>query len=458
MNNFKGKAKEMEHYLRLFRGSDLERFEKIDQKLDGIYQKIDSFEKRVTELELTSHLMRQLTKKHLKEPTRKGILNKFQDKTFNFFSTISVPGISRIFITDNRLFKALWTVLILISVTFGFYNISETVKDYYKFDVITNIERIRPDSVIFPAVTVCFTGPIKSDLFNGFRYVRTEWNHTVSIQHFLEDVYFQDQPISSSQLEFFEIPDRNLNCLRFNGARNKPLKTANSTLDAFAFTIKHLLAYRESVSENDEYNAIVSRLPPTDLRVFVGDNYADSFPKVLDQAPLGLTSQVFIKIPVIEKKLGEPHNNCRESTNESYHQRNCIETCIYREIKNKYNCTFNSLFAISDLKVCNGPVLNQSTTFKDEFYRGCEMECPNACESTGFSTEYFSRLTPLKTSFEFSVLDFASLHIKQIPKLNEFSIISNIGGCMGLFMGISFLSMVEVIEYIIDVISLPFLH
>lgn len=122
----------------------------------------------------------------------------------NFFSTISVTGISRIFIADNRFFKVLWTCIILVSVISGFCHISETVNDYYKYDAITNTERIKPDRVIFPAVTVCYGGPIKSDLFSGWRFVRTEYNHTVSIQYFLDDdYYFKDQPIKISQLEFF---------------------------------------------------------------------------------------------------------------------------------------------------------------------------------------------------------------------------------------------------------------
>ncbi len=37
----------------------------------------------------------------------------------------------------------------------GFDNISQAVADYYKFDKITNIERVTPDYVTFPAITIC---------------------------------------------------------------------------------------------------------------------------------------------------------------------------------------------------------------------------------------------------------------------------------------------------------------
>ncbi len=38
---------------------------------------------------------------------------------------------------------------------FGFDNILQAVADYYKFDKITNIDRVNPENVKFPAITIC---------------------------------------------------------------------------------------------------------------------------------------------------------------------------------------------------------------------------------------------------------------------------------------------------------------
>jgi len=57
--------------------------------------------------------------------------------------------------TESYLLKLLWTVLILCAFGFGFDNISQAITDYYKFDKITNIERVAPENVTFPAITVC---------------------------------------------------------------------------------------------------------------------------------------------------------------------------------------------------------------------------------------------------------------------------------------------------------------
>jgi hypothetical protein len=54
--------------------------------------------------------------------------------------------------------------------------------------------------------------------------------------------------------------------------------------------------------------------------------------------------------------------------------------------------------------------------------------------------------------------DLSYLEITQIPKINEYSLIASIGGSLGLFVGIRFLSLVEVVEYIIDLIYVIFIE
>ena len=46
--------------------------------------------------------------------------------------------------------------------------------------------------------------------------------------------------------------------------------------------------------------------------------------------------------------------------------------------------------------------------------------------------------------------------IKQEPKTETFDFISNIGGILGLFLGISFLSLIEALEIFIEIIYILF--
>ena len=63
--------------------------------------------------------------------------------------------------------KILWFTLVLTSFSFGFYNIADVTKDYYKYEVITNVERVTEPNFTFPAVTICATIPfIRSHYIN----------------------------------------------------------------------------------------------------------------------------------------------------------------------------------------------------------------------------------------------------------------------------------------------------
>jgi hypothetical protein len=63
----------------------------------------------------------------------------------------------------------------------------------------------------------------------------------------------------------------------------------------------------------------------------------------------------------------------KSSVKEPYHQIDCIEACSYKEIKNKYNCTFQeTLFSIQGYREC---VLYYKV-LKDEFSARCLSECP----------------------------------------------------------------------------------
>jgi hypothetical protein len=48
--------------------------------------------------------------------------------------------------------------------------------------------------------------------------------------------------------------------------------------------------------------------------------------------------------------------------------------------------------------------------------------------------------------------------ISQQPKTEIFDLISKIGGILGLFMGISFMSLIEILEILFEIMSIIFLE
>ena len=57
---------------------------------------------------------------------------------------------------------------------------------------------------------------------------------------------------------------------------------------------------------------------------------------------------------------------------------------------------------------------------------------------------------------KFSFIDFSSLYMTQIPKTDLFTFINNIGGGLGLFMGIAFPNIIEFPQLTFEIFLIAF--
>jgi hypothetical protein len=330
--------------------------------------------------------------------------------------------------------------------------------------VITNIKRNALENVTFPAITICHWGSYKRDYYLNNTFVNTEIisiksNKVSLIRNFFNNYsffYSNNKPnYVKKELETFNIPD-DYDCVRFNGfVTNKSIQLykTNNTLDFFSATINNY--YIENVSNSEYFKySFISRYSyyPAFLYVFVAENYLKSIENIdFLRIILNNLNEIEIEKESIEMKLPEPYNQCKEfPIDKHYHQWNCIETCIYREIKNKYNCTYPlSLFEIPDLKQCDIPNKTMNT-FQKEF-SGCNKECPENCYSEKLSFSIRSNERGGYTDLKFSFRDLSTLNITQIPKIDAFTFINNIGGGLGLFMGIALPNLIEFIQFIFEI-------
>ena len=353
-----------------------------------------------------------------------------------------------------------WVVLILLVFAFGFQNISLAVNDYYKYDKITNIERVTPKYVKFPAITICsHEGYLREYYRNGSLINRdiVFSNLLKQFVNFKETYFYSTENNSylnvSNQLDIFKIsnPINRLfvDCLRFNAVTNKSVKLfkASSTEDRYKIQLNNF--YVENISNNEYLNITFnSNL----VFVYVSDNPLNSFENLFNSRLIANRSYTFgIQKESIEDKLTDPYNICKESSvDEPYSRMNCIEACKYKQIKNKYNCTFNStLFSIQGLSQC---ALNY-TDLMAEFSVNCLEECPlESCFSEKFT---FDIINPNSDPpvFRFFFRDLSTLNITQIPKTDGFTFLNNIGGGLGLFMGIAFPNLIEFLQFIFEIFS-----
>jgi hypothetical protein len=102
---------------------------------------------------------------------------------------------------------------------------------------------------------------------------------------------------------------------------------------------------------------------------------------------------------------------------------------------------------------------------KKGIYETC-FDCPEECDSIQYDISHsFAKILTQNELFNnvqienyvFFNVYYGNLQytvIDQIAQMNVFDLISNIGGNLGLFIGISFLSFAELIELLVEIICI----
>jgi len=413
---------------------------------------------------------------YLKVSTKKAKWSKVKAKTVEYFKTR--PGVPQIVTSESSVLKLLWTLVILGVFGVGFYIISQAVADFNKFDKITNIERVYPESVTFPAITFCTYEEYSRERYRNGSLIEEDRVYSNILKQFLDfDLsYFYLENGSdldvNNHLDTFKMKDPvwgiPYDCLRFNAVTNKSVELlkASSIQDSLLINFKKF--YREDISDIEYYNYTFNY---KFFIVYVVDNSLNSLGNI-NYLYLDLDSASFdfeIEKVTIETELPEPYNPCKKSSvDEPYHQMDCIGACTYKEIKNKYNCTFQeTLFSIQGFRQCEDLVTGNLKGYRKldyrkpeaEFSASCLKECPfESCFSEKFTFDV-TKSGPKSdnTNFFFKFRDLSTLNISQIPKTDPFTFLNNIGGGLGLFMGIAFPNLVEFFQFILEIILILFI-
>ena len=186
-----------------------------------------------------------------------------------------------------------------------------------------------------------------------------------------------------------------------------------------------------------------------------------------------------------EKKKPKPYSQCYEdpiefeknktiinyilyNKNESYSQVKCLELCfdLYYIQNNTCNCPEAKLGSVWLDCWINREKEKDSCTYttKNNFYQTkivdyCSQFCPLECNHDSFSftlssDDYIRHNASTEVLIYYRSLKYTS--IKQKEKVTIFDLISNLGGSLGLFIGLSFVSLFEIIEILMEVVFIVF--
>jgi len=204
----------------------------------------------------------------------------------------------------------------------------------------------------------------------------------------------------------------------------------------------------------------------------------------------GLSHEISVR-RTFSYKLGLPFNNCIKnvnslksynselyqfmlsSTNYSYRQTDCFDYCMGRELNRELN---NSNKIDHWLQIHRKYPFEKFWQFYLRFTRGkinnvCTPFCPLECDSIKYEvTNTFTKLSDNEFNTLFDIngstnnliwvniyyenLEYTS--ISQVPHMDLFDLISNIGSNLSLFIGISFISLAEIIELLLELFCIFF--
>ncbi len=104
--------------------------------------------------------------------------------------------------------------------------------------------------------------------------------------------------------------------------------------------------------------------------------------------------------------------------------------------------------------------MHEYWVLKREFSESCLKECLlESCYSEKFTFDSTTISSDLNfTMFRFYFRDLSTLNITQIPKTDTFTFLNNIGGGLGLFMGIAFPNLIEFFQFILEIILIIFIR
>jgi len=406
--------------------------------------------------------------------------SKRVSKIKEILATSNAHALPRLVSHENKVFRLIWFIVFLVAVLACVYFVYRTIIDYSNYTKVTNIDIISEQPAIFPTVTICNRRDHGLPLAN------------ITLCQINYDTDCQDNPHN-----YFESFNDTYygQCLRFNSGKNLN-RDSIGLIKGFYGSSNDGLWLNFKLNSADRFGKLLiiihnSSIPPL--------NMANEDIKI---SP-GRTNFITVH-RTFSEKLGEPYNNCLKDPEEfqknktliqhltnsgrSYSQKQCFDLCFnlkYFET-NQCDCTYepwDQVFAQCYARAKKFSTLyNCSEKFRTKFSENsfeqkCSEYCPLECDSIEYSlstytldypttgsiserdyskhfSSQFETYEEVEKSFYSLVIFYKDLkytYIKEEPYMVLADLISNIGGILGVFIGYSIISFMEIIELLIAI-------
>lgn len=400
-------------------------------------------------------------------------LDQMRERLKDLLLYTSAHGVARLIRTKHTFIKILWVISMLLSASYCFYFINKLLISYLDYEVVTDSDVKYEVKSEFPAVSICNPDmPLEDETIQKCNF---NSNNSTSYLDSFNDPYFG-------------------RCLRFNSkgnVRSKNILSSTSSGSKYGLQLDLIInstnQFNELILYIHNHSFLTSTLVNKGFRISSGSIYFFSVERSFN-VKLDAPYSTCLKDSTDSKLNKTLINHLIANLSSIYTYKDCFRLCRNLVVmeQSKCNCmiTFDNAAACS--KHPNQTVRDCYNKFVAEFqlssrnsYNKCNDFCPIECDSYNLlitplveplpvtgpvkntsSFQYaskFRNFEEVKRSFFSIYVYYEELKytvIKENPKTETFNLASGIGGTLGLFLGISFLSFVEIIETLYVFISI----
>ena len=425
----------------------------------------------------------------------------------DILSNSSAHGLNRIIKAKRILFKIMWLLFFICSASSGVYMVTNSILDYFKYEVVTQIRVVHETPTQFPTVTF---------------YNLKNHNENASLSDVLISCSFNSQSCEATDFET-KIDKAGNIYYQFNSGHKKyndrnqiksvmqPGKTYGFQVELFAgLPDPYIVSHGLSSSNLDGFHVTIHNYS-------IDPQYNGGVSNDGIDIPIGLETSIIVK-RVFTSKLEEPYNKCIKelsivndynseiyefminSTNYTYRQKDCFDYCMGKKLIDYCRINteldkFDNIFVAyinDEFELCKMEYTTLQFNHEFNINKICGQYCPLECDSVEYEitttvsqypnvphamsllgeTTALNKIIQSKYPPDYNItyedlrnsmiafnVFYKSLQytsITEIPKTQRIDLVANIGGLLGLFIGVSFLSFGELIEIFFEVIFVLF--
>lgn len=330
--------------------------------------------------------------------------------------------------------RIFWLLALGLASLFCVFTLYNTIAEYFAFGVITVTKQVEEAIVIFPAVTLCAPIAKNKPLENQLTL------------DFIDSCSFDGRSCDlTADFERFTLDQGQHMCLRYNG--NHWLSKGNR------YNLKTVKS--NSFNANSGAGLYLVLNIDTDIRFYVHDNYLNTYAFAPEHS-LNKNDNLRVYVSkTVDMKLEWPHNPCRVFAYKAYRQANCREQCIRDAIAEDYNCSINGYYQNEKMDRCDKTVTQHKWMYRAQCTDNCEKECMSIKYNLAFLPGKAEPTNASRIVMLVRLGQTSHLQLTQTAKTTFWDLLSSIGGTFG-FLGMSFLSFVEIFELFYELLVVCF--